>query len=605
MSISVLKRPYAYCFSGNPVHYELYSSQAAADPTLQMEVRVQFKTITGAFAPTPALRFAPVQGTVKADIKDLLESLLTYEVPAFGTETSVQLASGHTGFFYLQFREISVLNPEPSWDESEASFPCLVVKGGLARFKYQGNNFFVNYFQVKKPFLTWQVSGRLAGITERMYLLYLHTLEEAADYLTVDVKVTFTDGTTATTSTTFNAVAGQCCYIPAGADQWQLQSLAAKYIHFWEITIKAGSVILSETFRYYLDNREEENNVTLHYRNSLSGLDSVRVRGVIETDLDYSFNTIAVVQEPDYYDGHFFSAQESAAASTEKISWKGDVGYLKKDEQDRLRDIFVKREAWQEISGKWWPMFVTTTQLQQRSTKDKLFSLPIQWRLAHQGDPNYTPDTMDIGSAVFESNVCQAFISNISVTLEDNLLAPGTKKATITFDENDPQDASTQIRYRYSSDTASFPWVTQAYAPIVINVQDEALTTLEIQGICSNGIYGNLATVPIDTHAPDSGGDPVPPESVAHNITNNSNQQNSYVIRIDGVYQETNTVFAHSTATFHAPASLANQKLEIIFGSSPSSCYMPEGSPSQYAVITNKTATFNNVTANNYTIIFY
>lgn len=297
MSVSVLKRPYSYCFSGNPVYYELFSSLAATDNTVQIELRVKFKTIGGAYSATDAIPFAPVNGSVKADIADILESLLTYELPTFENDTALQAAAGHTGEFYLQFREVSALNQDTTWDDSDAGFSCLVLKGGLSRFKYQGNNFWVNYFNVKKPFLTWQQSGRKAALDERLYLLFLNTVE--ADSIKAVAKVYFIDGTTATTERSAVVPKNQCVYIPAGAAQWNLQSLAPKIIWYWEISVYAGTQPLSETFRFEQDNRNDYNETTLHYRGSLGGLDSVRVRGDLQQELSYEFQKLAVTQRPD------------------------------------------------------------------------------------------------------------------------------------------------------------------------------------------------------------------------------------------------------------------------------------------------------------------
>jgi hypothetical protein len=604
MSVTVQKRPYQYCFSGNAVFYELMSSLAATDNTVQIELRVQFKTVGGTYSATDAIPFAPVEGMVKADIADILESLLTYDVPDLSAGIALQSAPGHTGTFYLQFREVSATNQNTTWDDSEAGFACLAVKGGLSRFKYQGNNFWVNYFNVKKPFLTWQQSGRKAALDERMYLLFLNLIE--ADSIRAVAKVYFIDGTNASTDSTATVLSGQCVYVPAGAEQWNLQSLAAKVIWYWEITVWAGSIQLTETFRFEKDNRNDYNETTLHYRGSLGGLDSVRVRGDIQQDLSYQFQKLQLTQGPDYYTGNAYTPQQRIAASTELQTWSGDIGHLEKEEQDRLRDAFLQRETWWAVESKWWPVNILTTKATLRKSSSKLFSFPIEWTLAHEGDAYYTPQHMDVGTAVFESNVCQAFISNITVVLSSSDV-PGMKTATISFDENDPQDASTQIRYRYYSDTAQFPWVTQAYAPIVILVQDNKVTTLEVQGICSNNIFGKLVTIPIDTRTPappDVPEDPGDPGTtlVARTIENRTNYSGNFTVFINGAFVASGTLVANSSSTFNAPALDADTLRIDLSGYQPTSAVMTTPT-AKIGTITSLGIIWNNITSLDYRII--
>ncbi|MFL5788638.1 MAG: hypothetical protein ACJ748_11340, partial [Flavisolibacter sp.] len=269
MAIIIQKRPYQYCFSGNPVHYELYSDLAAGDPTVSFEIRLMFKNIGGVYAVTPALPYDPVEGIATIDAQDILDGLLEYELPQFDVdEKTIWPAAGHSGQFYLQYREITTANPDPSWDDSELDYERIVVKAGLSRFKYQGNNFWVNYFNTTAlhPFLTWQKRSRLAALTERMYLLYFNIT--AASGIKAVAKATYTDGSNLSVEKDFPSADNNVCYyIPAGATQWGLID-AVKTLYYWEISIVditnvAVPVTISESFRYYADNRNDYNDLTL------------------------------------------------------------------------------------------------------------------------------------------------------------------------------------------------------------------------------------------------------------------------------------------------------------------------------------------------------
>lgn len=267
MAIEVKKRPFYYNFSGNPVFYQLYSALAAADATVYFQYRVKYKTVGGVYAATKEFDYTPVNGIANIDIKDILDSVLEYQLPKFsGTEIDIWEAEKQTALFYLEFREITTVSTDPSWDVSEGYFQCFVVKGGINYFKYRGNNFWLNYFGSLTadpvPFLTWQQSGRLAAINERMYLAFLNDTSVAPDKIEAWVKGYFTDGTSAVMfRKVMDAVKGKIYYIPAGAGQWDLVAqVPLKTIHRWSIQVmditlsEITPVQLSKEFVYEADN---------------------------------------------------------------------------------------------------------------------------------------------------------------------------------------------------------------------------------------------------------------------------------------------------------------------------------------------------------------
>jgi hypothetical protein len=544
MAIQVQKRPFSYAFSGNPVHYQLYSALAAGDDSIFFEVRLMFKNVGGSYEPTEALPYSPYNGVATLDVQDILEGLLDAELPEFNSdETTIYPAPGQTGSYYLQFREITSTNQEPSWDDSESVHEGFIVKGGISRFKYQGNNFWVNYFGLQdtiqpSPFLTWQVSERLAAVNERMFLLFLHVQE--LDAFKVSAKVTYTDGTTLTVNKVFtDAEKGVPYYIPAGANQWSLEN-SAKSIHFWEIVVKNNTtgVAISKTFTYYADNRNNYNLVTLHYRNSLGGLDSLPIRGVIEYNNDYDYSELGKVTAPNYFSGHYFAPQKIISNNKELQTMRSNSGPLGKEEQDRLRDVFIKRETWWAVEGKWWPVNITTKNYKQKSTEDSLWSLPIDFSLAHDGDTNYTPFSVNLGTSVATEvdNVCQAYLSPITyiVDLSNGGLNDGNSKVTASFTEVDPENAAAQFRYRVMNGSlVTIDWVTKNIGtdnPFSFVVPSDIFYSLETQAICGNQVPGRKTTETIDTT------DAAPEEPTPVDLTNTMIRNNTSMSTVCKVY---------------------------------------------------------------------
>jgi hypothetical protein len=517
MSIQITKRPFDRSFSGNPVHYELTSAAAATDANIFFEIRLMFRYLGGVFAEVHRFQFYPTAGIAEVNVQDLLHSQLDWFVPIFPVdEKSIQSADAQSGEYYIEFREVTPTDQNPAWDVSELDFIRAVLRGGINYFKWRGNNFWVNYYDVVKPFLTWQQSGRLAILDERMFLSYICNSTLAS--VEARCKVTYMDSTTATVSKAFiDCIKDKIYFIPSGAAQWGLPALdPTKQIWYWEIYVvdvsdPASPQTISDLFRYEASNQWNLNDITLHYRNSLGGLDSVLVRGVLDENLDYQFQQQNRTFKPDYFDSHVITAQTVITESREQQTWKGDIGHLGREEQDRLRDAQIQRDVYLESSKKWWPVNIVTKNFKLRSTNDMRFTMPIEFTLAYDGAEYYTPKAVDLGDGVFTSNVCLASVINFQKIAQDDAasgLPAGKTLVTFVGNENDPQNASIQFQYRFNGG----PWFFENFAdlPSSLQVQLDLDTdfVMDYQAICTGGILGKKYSLSFTTSA---GAPPPPP----------------------------------------------------------------------------------------------
>ncbi|MGN6477249.1 MAG: hypothetical protein ACTHKV_08485 [Flavipsychrobacter sp.] len=562
MAIEVTKRPGAYNFSGNPVHYQLYSPQAASDNDITFEVKVLFKNIPDAsFEELITLPFDPVMGYANIDLKEILDASLEYVLPTFpGNEKDAVSAPAQSGEFYLQFREITTASQNASWSDVESAHVRFVIKGGLNDFKYQGNNFWVNYFDVSQPFLTWQKSGRVAAYNERMYLGFLCDDEITSGKVRAVVTAYYIDGTLPeSVSRDIDVQKGVVYYIPAGAAQWLLSALQpTKNIYYWTVQVWDYSdpdapVAKSEAFKYELDNRNDDIGITLHYRNSLGCLDSLRILGSMEKKVEYDYTELETAVGPDYYSGHYFSPQKKIYNNTEQLVYSGNIGQVKKEELDRLRDAQMIREAWWKWGAKWVPVVITTKNFSLVKNGDNRFFMPVEFTLGYAGSRFYTPD-IELGDGVFVDNVCLAYISPVNASVD---LSGSDAAITITGTEVDPQNASAQFRYRFLNgvDVAQ-DWTTVAYSafPITAHLPKEVIYTLELQALCSNGEYGKKTTLPVNTQ---SEVEPPPPPvgGSTYNsfIDNHTSFTSAYDLRINGVSVRSGTLGALNREVFDFP----------------------------------------------------
>jgi len=598
MAIQILRRPYEYSWSGNPVHYRLFSQNAADDSSIFFEVKILFKKITdGVYAEIITLPYFPVAGIADINIQDVLDSKLEFNTPAFNVDERLETeAPGQTANYYIQFREIVVVDSDPTWDDSESYFNRNILKGGIDYFKWRGNNFWINYYDSQMPFLTWQKSNRLASLTERMYLLWFNKTNASA--LKTHINIVYTDASVQQLDKALTVHKNNVVFIPAGATQWSLpDEHPDRKIYYWNLqVIDNADQPVSELFTYYADNRNDYNDITLNYRGSLGGLDSVRIRGIIEHDLNYEFEEQDKTFEPDYFDGDVIDGKRVINNSKERKIYKGDIGYLKKEDQDRFRDSHLRRDMWWERNKKWWPVIVLTPSQKQKTSEDHLWSFPIQFTLGSDGDNYYTPDTIDLGDGVFTSNVCLARLGNIEIDID---ISGADAAIVINATEIDPQDASTQFYYQILGVDAD-PILYDTFSlPILRNIPKGIVYIVEFRCICGpNDIPGNKTSAQIDTTEEGGGGG----GGGTHEcfLGNGTNTASNYTIKIDDIERDNGFVGELGVDSFFL-LDYVNVKLTVIFDSIewPSSASMTSNGNTYTGSIVHNQVFFFNVDITN------
>ena len=608
--IVVKQRPYTYCMTGNPVAYELYSALAAANANVYFEVKIRFTSAYNIFW-VDGITFPvyPVNGTAKFDIKDILDSLLEYETPVF--DANEKLASEikkQVGNFYIQFRELIPNATSPSFDDTESFFPKTIIKAGMNYLKYRGDNFWVNYFEGNNPFLTWQESGRLASLSERMYLGFFLTLdlpswsipEVVGPNLWQAMQVFYTDGTSSAVMYVDLPAnyKHSLNFAPCGADQWSLNTLdPSKKIWYWKTRMEYTSANdgtktpLNDWFIFYNDNRNDYNSITLNYRNSLGCIDSARVRGVIEKNLNYSYDQQARTFLPDYFSGDAITPAVIIANSKEDVIFKGEIGHVSKNTQERLRDLHLMREVWWEIGKKWWPVKLLTPSGKMKTSDDHLWSIPIEFGFAYAGDHFYTPD-IDLGDRTFDDNVCSAEIVTFGVDVDTS--GP-TASAEFTFTRTPASVA--QYTYQIIGVHADPIVANIADLPLVINgLAKEEDFIIEIRPICSNGIYGRKYEFPFNTVGDGgSGGSGGTGGSGNSQVNNNTALTQAVVIKVNDVVVFSGSVPEGGQRIFNV-ADTADAEVEMTLDTGPAVAELfTDGGTNYHGLILANVVTFSNV----------
>lgn len=496
--IVIQERPYFRSWSGNAIHYKLFSVAAAADQNIYFDVRVYFKTTDDAdFRALCDISFTPVAGVVKMNLQDILHAHLLYQLPIIADDHTVSESGSQSGEFYITYREITPGGINPPWDETHAGNPCHIFKGGLHPYQFKGNNFFSSYMPGKKPFYTWQRSGIMAGLDQRMFLTWINLSLSEPPTVEVRTSVKYTDGTTSAVAFTFNAVANKIYYIPSGAAALGLAAIApAKKIWWWEISLHdttgGGDVELSETFRYMADNRNDYSKTDLLYRNSLGGLDTMRIRGIVEPSKEYSFAGVARVTASDYFSGAVLPTVDDIENVKETQTYKGDIGHVAKEDQDRFRDAFLQRQVYQIIGARYWPVKITTSSNRFATGKDKRFTLPIEWMIADGGALFYTPSSVDLGTGGITTAIFAGTITAIAQTI---LIAGAT--ATVSHDFTTAGTGIDRVEYRViplDQAITNQPWIA---SPVGVVANSAGLSsykryTIQARAVSAGGERGAM-----------------------------------------------------------------------------------------------------------------
>jgi len=505
--IGIQRRPYAMNLAGNSILYELYDPESIIDTSHTFEVKVLFARYQEGLAPAEIaiIPLTPYQGVAVIDLKDLLNSHLDFFVPDPVTG-GVQVTGLQTGQFYIHYRRISTANTNTPWNTSEEQNICNVIKGGVHPYMWKGNNFFINYFPNNNPFLTWQQRGRLTALTEPLWLTWLNLNLGGNIALTVTGRVTYTDGTTDGFQHNLPQPLKQywLYYLPVGAGQLGLPALSNKTILYWDVWVQDNlGVLLSEKYRYQQDQKNDYNQKFLLYRNSLGGLDTVRVRGVIETNINLDGQDIEMTAVADWAFASTLPRFDASTPHREQPSYKGDAGYVPLQEQDRLRDVFFNREAYMFQNNRLLPVKLLTKQYRLRATSDKIFNFPIEWMLADGGSYFYTPgvslgdgqnnfinlNNVDLGDG--QSNgVC-----GVGLLLSTTAINYNGGNATVTFHYQALGGPAKKLQYKIPGYVIN--WTDIPYADagnINYTVLAGQSITLYMRTVCDDDSYGVVMT---------------------------------------------------------------------------------------------------------------
>ena len=132
------------------------------------------------------------------------------------------------------------------------------------------------------------------------------------------------------------------------------------------------------------------------YRNSLGGLETIRLRGQIDYEADYTRQNAIRITVPAYFTDGILNNQNSNYFNEETEKKVGDTGFLSKSAQQKIRALFLAEEIYELYGDKLLPVTISSANAKFYSNRDSLISIQIEWKKAYSNQFYLPLDTMPV-----------------------------------------------------------------------------------------------------------------------------------------------------------------------------------------------------------------
>ncbi len=492
MEINLLKKPYEVSLSGNPVSFTFALSpygaaQQALDIRLQIRILVEQAFDSGIFTEVRAQDFYPTSdGQITMQIQTMLDPYLDYYFPRITLKNPVQALNQRKRYkisWLLQQAGAVISGPS----ESAVYY---IVKSGLNYESWHPSEFFTTKIIAEKKPLLFQAAGEKCGAEEIKYFCWMYPFADNADQI-VTIRYYLNDNTFISIDS--NAVSGGKWGVfctPAGlAQSGFFITYSNVTVVRWSLQVKAGSVIIVNEYFFEVDQRNFYNANQLLYRNSIGGIETIRLRGQVDFAADYDRQLAQKTLPPSWYNNLNLLPIASDESVEELTNYVGDTGFISKPACDKLRDLFLSKQKVELINGRFLPININLKKAKFFTNKDSLISTLIEWSPAY-GNSFYTPKNY-----MPNTRTCPALQSLI-------VRQVNASKLQIMYALQTPYDLveiqviinGTTYTYKYSGNTKT---IIQPFANPATT--DPVNITIRARTVCDENItpvdYGPFSTV--------------------------------------------------------------------------------------------------------------
>lgn len=394
MEIFLIKKPYEISLSGNPIVFSFGLSpygtrEKTQDIHLQVTILLEQTNGSGFYTEIKTQEFYPTgEGQFQLEIQSILDPYLEYYLPRPDMDQP-QRCPDHVKKYKLTW---ILMNAEAIISGPSQSSVYYVCKSSLNYESWHPSEFFTKKILIDKAPLLFIAANEKFGVDEVRFLSWIYPYDDGLTQ-TVVYSMYLNDGSIVTKNVTaIAAIKWSVFCAPAGFTQLDFNSLVplGMVAIKWSIKIMASATTIVSEIVYEIDQRNFYETYQLIYRNSIGGLETIRLRGQVDFAADYDRQLAAKTLPPSWYNNMDLLPQSSDENVEELANFTGDTGFLSKAGCDKLRDLFLSPQKMQLVDQRLLPIVINSKKTKFFTNKDSLISTVVEWSPAYSNKA-YTP----------------------------------------------------------------------------------------------------------------------------------------------------------------------------------------------------------------------
>lgn len=422
MEVLLLKKPFEVSLSGNPIPFVFQLTpygpiQRTAKYKLQVNILIEKVYRSRIYENVYAQLFFPdISGQISMDVRTVLDAYLEFYMPKLSLQNLI-VCKDQVKRFQISY-QLQLDDAFVSDLATTDSFSA--IKAGLPYEEWNPISFFHQNILSNHQPLHYAPVGEKYSADKKQFISWLYPNDDFADQF-LEFIFFLNDETTATytPTQTLKALKWATCIAPAGLPQINYTPPVGKYIVSYTVQVKTEAGIITAPFRYTLDYRNFENTYFLLYRNSLGGLDTLRLRGQVDLDNDYEHQKATRISPAAYFANNILVPQAIQKNNFETQKFTGNTGFISQPAMDNLRDLLLSKQIFEIADGKLLPVSLNKGNIKMWSSKDALFNMEIGWQRAYTNEfyaPNNTVAVDATCPAVESFSVTQINKNTLHIT---------------------------------------------------------------------------------------------------------------------------------------------------------------------------------------------
>lgn len=401
-SLSLIKTPYEYAFTKNPIVFRFHLSPfdlAEIQSRLRVMVTIYVETYfgSGIFDPLTTLyEYPDKNGLATLNIASVLDAATKFYTPD-PTLTKFHRCKEQSKRYYISYRYLDSAN---NMSDPLTSDTFIALKGGLATEQWEEARYFATNITASKQALHFLESTTPIRQAERKWLYFmLPFVTDTALHLRV-TRYFNTNLDTLYVALTHNMVVkkGEVLCVPIDMVTTKVESTAlpsGEELRGYTVEVRdSANNLCMRPYRFDVDYRPYYDVRYLYYRNSLGGLDTQVFLGEKEMHASGEFKKAERVK--DLAQLGLFKIQDEAptAYTHHNPVVVANTGWISEFNLNKLRDLLMQKEVRLPFGAKKMiPVSINTSKVALYKNNDKLFNLSIEYTPSYD-DVNYSPDDL-------------------------------------------------------------------------------------------------------------------------------------------------------------------------------------------------------------------